>query len=165
MNNGAVVFRLSQSLKNLMVEAKLQCKRTSYIIIKCLDAGIMINAIAYDDSSAKSLHVIIVEQVGPSHSSHYSRHGLDTAAASDRVAILPALTFVATFSLCNIKCATRPISPSLHRFVAPLLALPPVLQVVLPLPQFVLDAFAKLTLERVDVEVVVVRHVLVDRRR
>ena len=32
--NGAVVFGLSQFLKNLVVEAKLQCKRTSNIIIQ-----------------------------------------------------------------------------------------------------------------------------------
>jgi len=86
-----------------------------------------------------------------SHSSHPSRRGLDIVAASHRAAVLPALTLVAT---SNIERATRPISTGLNCFIAPLLGFPPVFQVVLPLPQFVLDVLAKLALERVDVEVV-----------
>ena len=34
MYDGAVVFGLTQSVKNLVVEAKLQCKRSSNIIIR-----------------------------------------------------------------------------------------------------------------------------------
>lgn len=56
---GAVVFRLTQSVKNLVVEAKLQRKRSSS---ECLNAEVMFNTIACDNSDA-SIHVVDTEKI------------------------------------------------------------------------------------------------------
>lgn len=56
---GAVFFRLTQSVKNLVVEAKLQRKRSSS---ECLNAEVTFNTIACDNSDV-SIHVVNTEQI------------------------------------------------------------------------------------------------------
>ena len=155
-------FGLTQSGKNLVVEAKLQCKRSSVFIIRAPKHQIFAEHHRLQQQSRE--HTISQRKASkiitliPTWSSR-AQHG----ATSRCAAVLPAPTPVATFSLHDIKRATRPISPSLDGLIAPLLALPPIFEVILPLPQLILDTLAKLTLEWVDVEIV--WHVLIGRRR
>jgi hypothetical protein len=117
--------------------------------LKHLNIGFILDAITNDGGN-----MITISVSSALNSLSNQPNGLNIVAASHCVAIRPALTLVAAFSLCNIKRATRSVSASLHCFVAPFLALPSVFQVILPLPQLVLDAFPKLCSDWVDVEIV-----------